>query len=81
MVDPQLPQLAQQSGPAFINWSINFYDLILLGASAALIYGRLVKIETEIKPIVEWWNQMVQAEHQIGRRWSDGTPHTRGIVE
>lgn len=77
MVDPQVAQAA----PTFINWSVNVYDLILLGTSAGLIYGRLVKIETEIKPIVTWWNQMVQAEHQIGRRWSDAPPHGRGAGE
>lgn len=67
-------QAVQQSAPTFVNWSINVYDLILLGASAALIYGRLVRIETEIAPIVRWWNQMVEQEHQIGRRWSDSAP-------
>lgn len=67
------PQVAQQVAPAFINWSINVYDLILLSVSAVLLYGRLVKIETQIQPIVEWWNQMLAAE-RLGRRWTaDGS--------
>lgn len=73
MIEPQMAQQAVQA-PQFINWSINVYDLIVLIVAAVVLYGRMVKIETQIAPIVEWWNMMVAAEHQIGRRWSDGAP-------
>lgn len=73
MIDPTT---VQQAAPSFINWSINVYDLLLVGACAALLYGRLVTIEAQIKPIVTWWNQMMMAEHQLGRRWTDAAPPT-----
>lgn len=59
-----------------VNWSINVYDLALLGGCAAVLYARLVKIETQISPIVAWWNKLRTIEHErIGRRWTDDVTH------
>lgn len=65
----------QQAAP-FVNWSVNVIDLLSIGGCAALLYGRLVKLETQIGPIVQWWNKLRSEEH-IGRRWTDDPPQAR----
>lgn len=70
MVDPQ--QLQQAAREGVLNWTINGPDLLTLIGCAFLFYGRFSKMEAQIAPIVTWWNKMQEADHHLGRRWTDG---------
>lgn len=39
-----------------VNWQINVPDLIAILGAGAVVYGRLISLETKIQPIWEWWN-------------------------
>lgn len=66
----QIAQAVQQAQPV-ISWQINIVDLMAVGVSAGALYARLVKVEVEIRPIVNWWNKVLEVQHELGRRWTD----------
>lgn len=39
-----------------VTWTVNIPTLLTVLGAAFLLYGRIVALETKIKPIWEWWN-------------------------
>lgn len=46
-----------------MNWTVNVWDLVLLLLGGALIYARLVAVETKLDPVWKWWND----QHSLRR--------------
>lgn len=58
-MDPVISQ-AIAAAPPFVNWQINVWDLVLIGATAVVLYSRLTTLETKITPIWAWWNSNME---------------------
>lgn len=57
MVDPAAATAAAAVvAEPMINWSINVWDLLMIGVAAVVLYSRLTTLETKIGPLWEWWN-------------------------
>ena len=39
-----------------MNWTVNVWDLILIGIGGVILYARLVAAETKLDPLWKWWN-------------------------
>lgn len=50
-----LKTLHDEQPAGVFNWQINVADILVIVGAALLLYGRVVAIETKIKPIWEWW--------------------------
>lgn len=62
------PEVQQVVAPAFINWQLNFWDLLMIAAAAAVLYSRLTRLETQMAPIWAWWNALSLKRHPLEER-------------
>lgn len=40
-----------------MNWTVNFWDLVLLLLGGVVLYARLVAVETKLDPVWKWWSR------------------------
>ncbi len=63
---PVVTAVAAAAQP-FVNWQVNFWDLVVMAAAATVLYSRLTTLETKITPLWNWWNSTLERRvHEHG---------------